>query len=57
MVKMLPDRSFYPSAALAGEAPEEKLAYVALLAADTNGKTNGATGLLTDAIVSTLRYG
>jgi hypothetical protein len=43
MVKMLPDRTFYPSAALAGEAPAETLAYVALLAAKSNGKTNGHT--------------
>ena len=32
MVKMLPDRTFYPSAALAAESPAEGLAYVALLA-------------------------
>ena len=43
MVKMLPDPTFYPSAALAGEAPAEKLAYVALLASDQNGKANGQT--------------
>src|SRR5688572_12998973 len=43
MVKMLPDRTFYPSAALAAEAPAEKLAYVALLAAASNGKSNGHT--------------
>jgi len=42
MVQMLPDRTFYPSAALAGEAPAEGLAYVALLAA-ANGKKNGPT--------------
>ena len=41
MVQMLPDPTFYPSAALAGEAPAGALAYVALLAA-AKGKTNGA---------------
>ena len=43
MVQMLPDRTFYPSAALAGEAPAETLAYVALLTAESNGKTKGHT--------------
>jgi len=42
MVQMLPDPTFYPSAALAGEAPAGALAYVALLAA-AKGKTNGHT--------------
>ncbi len=46
MVKMLPDPTFYPSAALAGEAPTERLAYVALLAAASNGKKNGQTDAL-----------
>ena len=41
MVKMLPDRTFYPSAALAAESPAEGLAYVALLAPESNGSTNG----------------
>jgi selenium-binding protein 1 len=41
MVKMLPDPTFYPSAELAGEAPAEKLAYVALLAAASNGHRDG----------------
>jgi selenium-binding protein 1 len=45
---MLPDPTFYPSAALAGEAPVETLAYVALLAPESNGKSNGARQ--TDAI-------
>ena len=43
MVKMLPDRTFYPSAALAAESPAEGLAYVALLAAESNGTTRGQT--------------
>ena len=43
MVKMLPDRTFYPSAALAAESPAEGLAYVALLAPESNGTTRGQT--------------
>src|SRR5215216_7950441 len=46
MVKMLPDPTFYPSAALAGEGPAERLAYVALLAAESNGKENSQTDAL-----------
>src|SRR5687767_1771584 len=46
MAKILPDRTFYPSPALAGEAPPETLAYVALLAPESNG--NGKTP--TDAL-------
>ena len=42
MVKMLPDPTFYPSAALAAESPVEGLAYVALLAQESNG-TSGRT--------------
>ena len=37
MAKMLPDRTFYASPTLAAEAPAERLAYVALLASQTNG--------------------
>ncbi|MEW5916336.1 MAG: selenium-binding protein SBP56-related protein [Gemmatimonadota bacterium] len=44
--RMFPDTTFYPSAALAGEAPPEQLAYVALLATEGNGKTNGKTDAL-----------
>ncbi len=40
MPRMLPDPTFYPSPALAAEAPPEKLAYVALLATGNNGKTD-----------------
>jgi selenium-binding protein 1 len=40
---MLPDPTFYPSPALASEAPAEDLAYVALLAPEANGTTNGHT--------------
>ena len=43
MVKLLPDRTFYPSAALAAESPVEGLAYVALLAAESNGTMRGQT--------------
>ncbi len=46
MTTMLPDKTFYPSPELAGEAPPEALAYVALLAPETNG--NGRT--ITDAL-------
>ena len=42
MVKMLPDRTFYPSAALAADR-RRGLAYVALLAAESNGTTPGQT--------------
>jgi selenium-binding protein 1 len=38
MSRLLPDPTFYPSPELAGEAPAEVLAYVALLATDNDGK-------------------
>jgi selenium-binding protein 1 len=38
MARLLPDPTFYPSPELAGEAPAEGLAYVALLATDNDGK-------------------
>jgi methanethiol oxidase len=38
MARLLPDPSFYPSPELAGEAPTETLAYIALLATDNDGK-------------------
>jgi methanethiol oxidase len=38
MTRILPDPTFYPSPALAREAPAEELAYVALLAPEGNGK-------------------
>jgi len=38
MARMFPDPTFYPSPALAAEAPAEELAYVALLAPGGNGK-------------------
>jgi methanethiol oxidase len=38
MARMLPDPTFYPSPRMAGAAPAESLAYVALLAAEGNGK-------------------
>jgi methanethiol oxidase len=40
MARMLPDPTFYPSPAMAGEAPAETLAYVALLASGDNGRTD-----------------
>lgn len=40
MPRMLPDPTFYPSPALATEAPPETLAYVALLATGDDGKTD-----------------
>ena len=46
MAKLLPDKTFYPSPALASEAPPEELAYVALLAPEING--SGRT--ITDAL-------
>ena len=38
MTRMLPDPTFYPSPAMAGEAPDEDLAYVALLTVGENGQ-------------------
>jgi methanethiol oxidase len=38
MPRMLPDPTFYASPTLAGEAPAEELAYVALLAPEGNGQ-------------------
>ena len=46
MAKMLPDKTFYPSPSLAGEAPPEELAYVALLAPAPNGNGTHATDAL-----------
>src|SRR6185503_6058524 len=59
MVKMLPDPTFYPSAALAAESPSERLAYVALLAAESNGKTGGPTDAIgvVDANPASADYG
>ena len=44
--RMFPDSTFYPSPALASEAPPEQLAYVALLAPEANGRSNGKTDAL-----------
>jgi methanethiol oxidase len=38
MARMFPDPTFYPSPGLAGEAPAESLAYVALLTPSDNGR-------------------
>jgi methanethiol oxidase len=51
MARMLPDPTFYPSAGLAGEAPAEELAYVALLTPEQNGKTD-ALGVVDTAPAS-----
>src|SRR5262245_27516917 len=48
MARLLPDPTFYPSATLASEAPPEKLAYVALLAEEGNGYTDGLGVIDTD---------
>ena len=48
MARLLPDKTFYPSAALASAAPAERLAYVALLAPEGNGKTDALGVIDTD---------
>jgi len=48
MARMLPDPTFYPSPSMAGEAPNEKLAYVALLTPGTNGRTDALGVVDTD---------
>jgi len=55
MARMLPDPTFYPSPAMAGEAPAETLAYVALLTAGANGKKD-ALGVV-DADPASPDYG
>ena len=46
MARMLPDPTFYPSPKMAGEAPAESLAYVALLTNGQNGNKD-ALGVVT----------
>ncbi len=48
MPRMLPDPSFYPSPAMAMEAPPEDLAYVALLAPEGNGRKDALGVVDTD---------
>ncbi|HET9948169.1 MAG TPA: selenium-binding protein SBP56-related protein [Longimicrobiales bacterium] len=48
MSRMLPDPTFYASPELAMEAPQEKLAYVALLTVEGNGKTDALGVVDTD---------
>jgi len=48
MARMLPDPTFYPSPMMAGEAPAETLAYVALLTPDSNGKKDALGVIDTD---------
>jgi methanethiol oxidase len=53
MSRMLPDPTFYASPELAMEAPPEKLAYVALLAPEGNGKTDALGVVDTDPASAT----
>ena len=55
MTRLLPDPTFYPSPAMAGEAPAEQLAYVALLASGQNGRKD-ALGVV-DADPASAAYG
>ena len=55
MAKLIPDRSFYPSAKMAMEAVPEKLAYVALLNPTTNDGTDAMAVVDLDA--SSKSYG
>src|SRR5262245_49053930 len=48
MGRWRPDPTFYPSPTLAGEAPAEKLAYVALIAANGNGSRDAIGVVDTD---------
>jgi selenium-binding protein 1 len=48
MARLLPDPTFYPSPAMAGEAPAESLAYVALLTQGVNGKKDALGVVDTD---------
>ena len=48
MPRWRPDPTFYPTPALAGEAPAEKLAYVALLASEASGKRDALGVVDTD---------
>jgi len=55
MARLFPDPTFYPSPAMAGEAPAESLAYVALLTPGVNGKKD-ALGVV-DADPASPTYG
>ncbi|HEX6309057.1 MAG TPA: selenium-binding protein SBP56-related protein [Longimicrobiales bacterium] len=48
MPRMFPDSTFYPTAALAGEAPPEQLAYVALLRTEDDGRPDALGVVDTD---------
>jgi selenium-binding protein 1 len=50
MARLLADPTFYPSPALASEAPRERLAYVALLASESNGNTDALGVIDTDPV-------
>jgi selenium-binding protein 1 len=49
MTRWRPDPTFYPSPALASEAPAESLAYVALLSTEANGRRDAVGVVDTDA--------
>jgi selenium-binding protein 1 len=53
MARMLPDPTFYPSPSMAGEAPAESLAYVALLTPGDNGRKDALGVVDTDPQSST----
>ncbi len=59
MARLLPDPTFYPSPTLAAEAASERLAYVALLTTESNGRSNGKTDALgvVDTDPSSTDYG
>ena len=48
MARLLPDPTFYPSPSMAMEAPDEQLAYVALLTPQVNGKRDALGVVDTD---------
>ena len=55
MARWKPDPTFYPRPALAGEAPAEQLAYVALLAAAANGQRDALGVVDTDPASPSVR--
>src|SRR6516164_2747450 len=55
-MSLIPDPTFYPSPRLAMQAPPERLAYVALLNLEKNGKKRDALGVI-DLDPSSSRYG
>ena len=53
MARLLPDPTFYPTPNMAGEAPPESLAYVALLTSSDNGKKDALGVVDTDSTSAT----